>query len=85
MPTVKIRSNRQVTIPKSILEDLGLQEGDCFEITHTKKHIMLKPQKSPDLEDTLTPEEEKLVKKGFDQLKRGDYVDWEELKNELGL
>lgn len=85
MPIVKVRSNRQVTIPKSIFEDLGLQEGDSFEITYTQKHIILKPTKTIEPEDTLTPEEEISVEKGFNQLKQGDYIDWEKLKNELDL
>jgi hypothetical protein len=33
------------------------------------------------LEDTLLPEEERLVQKGKAQLKRGQYVGWEGLKN----
>ncbi len=80
MPLVKIKSNRQVTIPKNILDELGLQEGDFVEITRSKKHIMIKPRKLADLEDTLTFEEEKIVEKGFEQLKQKEYVIWEESK-----
>lgn len=34
------------------------------------------PKKPIDLEDTLTPEEEKLVAKGMRQLRRGQFVTW---------
>lgn len=38
-----------------------------------------------DLEDTLTPEEEKMVAEGFEAFKRGEFITLEELKKELGL
>lgn len=84
MPIVKIRTNRQVTIPKPIFEELGLEEGQFVEVTRERDHIVIKPKR---LKDTLTPEpeEEELVARGFEQLKRGDYVTWEELKHELEL
>jgi len=85
MPVVKIRTNRQVTIPKTIFETLGLREGDFIEITLKKDQILLEPKRLMDLEDTLTPEEERVIEQGFKQLKRGDYVTWEALKHELHL
>lgn len=85
MPIVKIRTNRQVTIPKVIFEALNLKEGDFVEVTLKRDHILIEPKRLVDLEDTLTPEEEKIVEKGFAQLKRGEYVTWEELKHELDL
>jgi AbrB family looped-hinge helix DNA binding protein len=85
MPVVKIRTNRQVTIPKLIFDELGLEEGEFVEVTRKSDHIVIKPKKLVDPEDTLTPEEEKLVERGFEQLKRGDYATWEELKHELDL
>ena len=33
MPIVKIRTNRQVTVPKAIFDDLGLKEGDFVEVS----------------------------------------------------
>ena len=72
-------------VPKKICEELGLREGDFVEVTRSKDRIVIKPKKLVDLEDTLTPEEEKTVAKGFRQLKRGQYVTWDQLKDELGL
>jgi len=85
MPTIKVRSKRQVTIPKAIFDGLGLKEGDCVEITRSKSHIVIKPRKTDDANDILTLEEEKVVEKGFGQLKRGEYVNWDKIKNELDL
>jgi AbrB family looped-hinge helix DNA binding protein len=85
MPVVKIRTNRQVTIPKTIFETLGLREGDFIEVTLKKDQILLEPKRLMDFADTLTPEEERVVEQGFKQLKRGDYVTWEALKHELHL
>lgn len=85
MPIVKVRTNRQVTIPKVIFDALGLKEGDFVEVTLKENHIVIAPKRLVDPEDTLTPEEEKIVEKGFAQLKRGEYVTWEELKHELDL
>ena len=84
MPIVKVRMNRQVTIPKAIFDELGLKEGDYVEVTLQGGRIIITPKRLVDLEETLTPEEEKIVERGFSQLKRGDYLTWEELKDELG-
>ncbi len=85
MSIVKIRTNRQVTVPKVIFDELGLKEGDFVEVSRRGENIVIKPKRLVDVEDTLSPEEEKLVDQGFRQLKRGESVLWEELKDELGL
>lgn len=48
MPIVKINTNRQVTIPKPIFDDMGLQEGGFVEVTRYKDHIVIKPKKLVD-------------------------------------
>lgn len=85
MNVVKIRTNRQVTVPKVIFDELGLKEGDFVEVSRKGENIVIKPKRLVDVEDTLSPEEEKLVDQGFMQLKRGDSVLWKELKDELDL
>jgi len=85
MSIVKIRTNRQVTVPKVIFDELGLKEGDFVEVSRKGENIVIKPKRLVDVEDTLSPEEEKLVDQGFKQLKRGESVLWKELKDELGL
>jgi AbrB family looped-hinge helix DNA binding protein len=85
MAVSRLGQRRQVVIPKAICDELGLREGDFVEVTRGKDRIVVKPKKLVDLENTLTPEEEKRVAEGFAQLKRGEYVAWERLKDELGL
>ena len=85
MPITKLGKRRQVVIPKAILKATGLREGDFVEVTGRNGRIVIKPPKFVDLEDTLTPEEEKLVLKGEKQLRQGKYVLWEDLKKKLNL
>lgn len=85
MPIVKIRTNRQVSVPKVIFDDLGLKEGDFVEVNRQGSDIVIRPKRLVDLDDTLSPEEEKTVEQGFRQLRRGDSIPWSELKDELGV
>ena len=85
MPIVKIRTNRQVTIPKKIFDELGLREGDYVEVTRKGKTIVLQPKVLVDPEDVLTPEDEESLRRGMEQLRRGEGIPWEEVKRELGL
>ena len=85
MPTVKIRTNRQVTVPKVIFDDLGLKEGDYVDVSLQGSDIVIRPKRLVDLDDTLSPEEEKLVEQGFRELRQGNSVAWSALKDELGV
>jgi len=85
VPTVKIRTNRQVTVPKVIFDDLGLKEGDYVDVSRQGSEIVIRPKRLVDLDDTLSPEEEKLVEKGFRELRQGKSVAWSALKDELGV
>ncbi len=85
MPTVKIRTNRQVTVSKVIFDDLGLKEGDYVDVSLQGSDIVIRPKRLMDLDDTLSPEEEKLVEQGFRELRQGKSVAWRALKDELGV
>lgn len=82
MPIVKVRAYRQVTIPKEIFDKLGLRAGDFVEVMCNKDKIVLEPV---DPDDVLTPEEMKLVQRGFAQIQRGEYVTLKELQDELDV
>jgi len=84
MPVSRVGKRRQVVLPKAVCEAVGLVEGDFVEVTTRRGRVEIQPKRLVDLEDTLTPEEEKIVAKGFRQLKRGQFVTWDQLKNELG-
>ena len=83
MPVSRVGKRRQVVLPKAVCEAVGLVEGDFVEVTTRRGRGEIQPKRLVDLEDTLTPEEEKIVAKGFRQLKRGQFVTWDQLKNEL--
>ena len=85
MPTVKIRTNRQVTVPNLIFDELGLKEGDFVDVTQEGSRIVIEPKRLVNLDESLSPEEEKAVERGFRELRRGNSVPWSELKDELDL
>jgi AbrB family looped-hinge helix DNA binding protein len=74
MPISKLGQRRQVVMPKEICDELGLHEGDFVEVTSTEGLVIMKPKKVVDADDVPTPEEEKVVRKGEAQLKKGDHV-----------
>jgi AbrB family looped-hinge helix DNA binding protein len=85
MPISKLGQRRQVVIPKEICDELGLHEGDFVEVTSTEGLVIIKPKKVVDADDILTPEEEKVVRKGEAQLKKGEHVVWDDVKMQLNL
>jgi AbrB family looped-hinge helix DNA binding protein len=85
MPISKLGQRRQVVIPKDICDELGLEEGDFVEVTSAEGHVVIKPKKLVDAADVLTPEEEKIVRKGEAELKKGKHVPWDDLKHTLDL
>jgi len=44
MPLVKITRSRQVSIPKGLCEEMGLQQGDYLEITRAGDQLVLRPK-----------------------------------------
>jgi AbrB family looped-hinge helix DNA binding protein len=85
MPISKLGQRRQVVIPKEICDELGLHEGDFVEVTSTEGKVIIKPKKLVDADDVLTPEEEKVIRKGEAQLKKGNHVAWDDVKTQLKL
>ncbi len=83
-PTIgRLGQRRQVVIPKRICDRLGLREGDFVEVRSTRNTVVIKPKKVVDPDDVLTPEEEAIVLKGMEQIRRGEYVTLEELEHAL--
>lgn len=82
---MKIRMNRQVSIPKKIFEALSLAEGDFIEVSQKRGVIAMRPKKLLDAEDVLTPDEEASVARGLAQIRRGKYVTLKRLKYDLAL
>lgn len=81
MPVSKLGQRRQVVIPKEICDDLGLEIGDFVEVERARGTVVIKPKKLVDAEDVLTPEEEEIVRRGEEQLRRGEYVTLQQLEH----
>jgi AbrB family looped-hinge helix DNA binding protein len=79
----RLGQRRQVVIPKSLCEEMGIRDGDFLEVTSSKGAVIIKPKKLVDADDVLTPEEEAMVRKGMEQIRKGQYVTLEELEDAL--
>ena len=85
MPIGKLGQRRQVVIPKVICEELDLQEGDFVEVIRKNGTVVIKPKKLVDPDDVLSAKEEAVVRKSEQEIKRGELVDWEEVKADFNL
>ncbi len=76
-----------MVIPKDICEALGLQQGDFVEVTRDPENVtvVIKHKKLVDPDDILSPREEAIVRKAEQEIKRGQVVDWEDVKTDLNL
>lgn len=83
MPISKLGQRRQVVIPKEICDNLGLEVGDFVEVVQDKGQVVIKPKQIVDPEDTLSPEEEGMVREGIGEIERGDFITLDELDHEL--
>ena len=56
LSVVKIRTNRQVTIPKVIFDALNLNEGDFVEVSRQHDAVLFQPKKliNRDINEALT-------------------------------
>jgi hypothetical protein len=55
-----------------------------MEVTAEAGRVFMKPKKLVDADDVLTKEEERKVRKGEAQLKRGQSKPWRAVKHGLG-
>lgn len=81
----KVGQRRQVVIPKDVYDELGLSEGDFVEFQSNNGQVLIKAKKLVDADDVLTPEEEKVVRKGEAEIKRGQFKSLKDVKRNLGL
>ena len=81
--TGRVGQRRQVVIPREILDTLKLQAGDIVAFSEQKNGVLIKPKRAADADDTLSPEEAKIVRRGEAQLKRGQSKPWRTVKHAL--
>lgn len=51
MPLSKLGQRRQVVIPKTVWEELGLAAGDYVEVKRVARTVVIKPKKMVDADD----------------------------------
>ena len=82
---VKLTKQHQITIPKRICEALRLEGGDRLEVVIVEGgRLLLKPKKLIDADDKAYQLGKEILE-AEKQIKRGDVVDWPEIKQEHGL
>jgi bifunctional DNA-binding transcriptional regulator/antitoxin component of YhaV-PrlF toxin-antitoxin module len=83
--TGRVGQRRQVVIPREMLKTLKLQAGDLVAFAEQKNGVLIKPKRMVNPDDTLTPAEAKIVRRGLAQLKRGESRPWRVVKHALSL
>ena len=78
---VRLTTNNQVAIPSFIVRDLNLCKGSYLEVEEKGRQIVMTPKRLVDEEDFAMYEA--VIKKGRSQFKRGETVDWEEVKKKF--
>jgi bifunctional DNA-binding transcriptional regulator/antitoxin component of YhaV-PrlF toxin-antitoxin module len=79
----RVGQRRQVVIPREMLENLNLREGDFVAFQKRANGVLIKAKRIVDADDTLTPAEAKIVRRGEAQLKRGESKSWRAVKHAL--
>lgn len=77
MALVKLGARRQVTIPKEIIEQLGIKPGDYLEVTCKDRTVVLTPSEDAWFWSTEWQEKER---EADEALARGDYKDFDDVE-----
>lgn len=78
---VRLTTNNQVAVPAFIVRDLKLQRGAYLEVEEKGRQIVMTPKRLVDEEDFAMYEA--AIKKGRLQMKKGETVNWEDVKSKL--
>ena len=77
---VKLTTQHQITIPKQVCNELHLKGGDRFEIVVTPgRQLILKPKKLIDIDDEAYQIGKKILE-AEDQIKKGNFIKWSDIK-----
>jgi antitoxin MazE len=73
MPTVKLGSKRQITIPAETIKRFGLKPGEELELVESEKVIVLVPRRDipKDQHWYYTDEWQKMMQEAFEDVKEG--------------
>ena len=79
----RVGQRRQVVIPREILNNLNMREGDLVAVAQHGDTVVIKRRTPVDLDDVLTPAESTLVKSAEREMKQGKYVTLAQLHHDL--
>ena len=79
----RVGRRRQVVIPRELFEHLNMREGDFVAFSRQDNGVLVKPKRLVDPDDTLTAEEEAIVKKAERGMRQGRFVPLDQLRHEL--
>ena len=79
----RVGQRRQVVIPRDMLETLQIREGDFVAFSRQANGVLIKPRRLADPDDTLSPAEARIVRRGEAQFKRGESKPWRAVKRDL--
>jgi AbrB family looped-hinge helix DNA binding protein len=76
MPTVKLGSKHQITIPRDTIKRFGLKPGEELELVESGKTIVLVPRKHipKDQRWYYTDEWQKMMREAFEEVKQGKLI-----------
>jgi bifunctional DNA-binding transcriptional regulator/antitoxin component of YhaV-PrlF toxin-antitoxin module len=82
--TVTLKDKTPLVVPDRVRREAGFKAGDRveFKVSRGAVTILPKPPVTQD-DDTLTPAEAKVVRRGEAQLKLGKSKPWRSVKHEL--
>ena len=75
---VRLTTNNQVAIPAVIVRHLKLSRGTYLKVEEKGRQIVMTPKRLVDEESFAMYE--KFIRKGRQELERGELVSWEEVK-----
>ncbi len=83
--TVTLKKKTPLVVPDRVRREAGFKTGDRleFKVSRGAVTILPKPSVPSDSDDTLTPAEAKIVRRGEAQLKRGESKPWDAVKHAL--
>jgi len=81
----KVGQSRQVIVPRSVFDRLGLEEGDLIELVARRRQIVMRAKRRVSPDDTLGASEARKVRHGLKQIRQGKTRPWRAIKDELGL
>jgi bifunctional DNA-binding transcriptional regulator/antitoxin component of YhaV-PrlF toxin-antitoxin module len=81
--TVTLKNKTPLVVPDRVRREAGFKTGDRVEFKVSRGEVTILPKPPVSKDDTLTPAEAKIVRRGETQLKRGKSKPWRAVNHAL--